>query len=725
LREPLSLLALSSEQAMPLDPKWKLRDLGEDVIVEVTRGLMALDDVGRSSWELSKLLGRGRYGCGQRPRSVLLEVHRELFGNHLSTARRDDAYEIEMLRRDLESAVRAGWLVLRRTRRPVAIIPLDPGEPASLGPEDQVATPDDWIQVMLFDSAGNPMPSDLEPAAEPAFDVTLASGKVIQDSTLMNGFGRVPSIEPGAPSACSVAFPNMATRPPAKLDDAGPVGDPKIDPSLVRGSLLGPTLVTRRELANPQPAVLDATNVYQLRRRRAEVIECEHFNEGGAVFLPGDSPALLRPGADRVQGIDVLKACLLRARDVSLSRILVIGHDAASQERADSVLHLLTGNREKWATVSNTAGTEADEREILRWVALQKGWACEPGADVAPAAREFQRAYNAERSGSIRADGTVDESTWGAFFDLYIEALQPGRLPPAPRPQYPIGDETTRTGPNAGRPRGSYPFVVFGTNGPGNAPITIAKYGAGSEVHYTDLQPLNPQYRIGEEPEFVGQTLNVPWDWAPKLVLAGYAVEQDPSDPPDVPPDAPGVDWLPRPGPRAIGLGGDYLIVPYSLDRRRRAAARHVEVLFFDEELVGDASDVYDPRETTLVYLDPRGDVSRLADLVIQFPIPLSDASALPHVYALESEDGAIRKTRKLASDARANAIGNAEIYFDHVPDGHKYRLRCEEPEDSYDVFSYRYLSMAGPADSDDTDAVRQALRAKYVDRVDWMEVES
>ena len=69
------------------------------------------------------------------------------------------------------------------------------------------------------------------------------------------------------------------------------------------------------------------------------------------------------------------------------------------------------------------------------------------------------------------------------------------------------------------------------------------------------MQPMNPQYRIGQEPEFVGQTLNVPKEWAPKLVAAGYTVQQDPivpSPPSPAPPSGPPALLTP---PKAIGCG--------------------------------------------------------------------------------------------------------------------------------------------------------------------------
>jgi hypothetical protein len=116
----------------------------------------------------------------------------------------------------------------------------------------------------------------------------------------------------------------------------------------------------------------------------------------------------------------------------------------------------------------------------------------------------------------------------------------PGPTPSA-TPLFPIGDDSTRSGRNAGRPTGRVPFVVLGTSGPGNAPVTLAQYGSGSAADYTQLQPLNPQYRIGVDAEFVGQALNVPLAWASKLQAAGYVVQQDadfhPPMPPAPPPD--------------------------------------------------------------------------------------------------------------------------------------------------------------------------------------------
>jgi hypothetical protein len=637
---------------MLLDAHWKVRDLGDDVILEVTSSSARSHDAGRSSWELHQLLDRGL--SNYRTQSVLLAVHRELFGWRAPT--RDAAQHLEAVQRDLESAVRSGRLTLRRTRRPQVTILLDRELAPALGPASSVATRDDWIQVMLFDSAGDPMPSDLEPAEESVFDVALANGKVVKDSALMNGFGRVASIEPGAPSACSVAFPKLAKRLPAKLDEAGPVGDPKIDPSLVRGSLVGPTWITRRELANSQAALLDATNVYQLRRRRADVVECEHFNDQGVVFLPGDSPAPLRPSAEPVHGIDALKACLVLGKDVAVDRILVAGHHATvSEEMARSVAYLLTAQRNEWVDLSTAKGTEADYRCILHWIAATKGWACEPQPDAAPAVLEFQRAYSAEFGAAIGVDGIVGRETWGAFFDMYMRALRPAPPPteglPVPRDPspggdgalYPIGDESTRSGANAGRPVGQYPFVVIGTNGPGNAPITIAKYGAGSETYYVELQPLNPQYRIGEQAEWVGQTLNVPWEWAPKLLDAGYTVEQDPLPPAPRPPLLdPGPAPLPTPGPSAVGCGAHHLTTPFSRGRNRRTIQRHVEVAFLSSQDplpivacgTGDGPcdsskcELYDPREYGFEYVL----VGAVAAVVTVYDLSTNAPLAATHV---------------------------------------------------------------------------------------------
>jgi len=114
-----------------------------------------------------------------------------------------------------------------------------------------------------------------------------------------------------------------------------------------------------------------------------------------------------------------------------------------------------------------------------------------------------------------------------------IPSLPPMPLPPAP-PQpspmpapYPVGDASTRTGRNAGRPTG-YPFIHL--HGESTWPAKIAEQATGSEANYPQMSRLNPQFsKDGLHWVNIrsGDALNIPWEWAPKL--AGlYRIEVDP-----------------------------------------------------------------------------------------------------------------------------------------------------------------------------------------------------
>jgi len=132
---------------------------------------------------------------------------------------------------------------------------------------------------------------------------------------------------------------------------------------------------------------------------------------------------------------------------------------------------------------------------------------------------------------------------------------QPGQPPvpappPPPVPIYTIAGPETYTGAmNTGRPKPSA-MVYTGVMGPGNAPITIAQYGSGSQSNYQQLGPLNPQLVIGNPSAGVrmmggqvNQAINVPWEWATRLKSAGYDVRQDLGAGPDVVATA-GVDTI-------------------------------------------------------------------------------------------------------------------------------------------------------------------------------------
>ena len=79
-------------------------------------------------------------------------------------------------------------------------------------------------------------------------------------------------------------------------------------------------------------------------------------------------------------------------------------------------------------------------------------------------------------------------------------------------------------------------------------------------------------------------------------------------------------------------------------------------------------------------------------DLILRFPIKLKEADALPHTYELESDDGTITRTRKLASDGRANAKERVELYFEHLPLVHAYKVTCKDDGEPYELFEFEKL---------------------------------
>src|SRR4029079_3828416 len=130
------------------------------------------------------------------------------------------------------------------------------------------------------------------------------------------------------------------------------------------------------------------------------------------------APSPLREGAARVTGLDALRATLARAR--GRQPVVICGHHPSlSLERAQSVQHLLGGQRPEWAALSVRVATRADGEAVLRWAAEELDLPCDPlpDGDDDAAIREFQRAYNEEHAPKLELTGTMDEATWGAVFD--------------------------------------------------------------------------------------------------------------------------------------------------------------------------------------------------------------------------------------------------------------------------------------------------------------------
>jgi hypothetical protein len=101
---------------------------------------------------------------------------------------------------------------------------------------------------------------------------------------------------------------------------------------------------------------------------------------------------------------------------------------------------------------------------------------------------------------------------------------------PAPTPlpgALPIGDDSTRTGRNAGRPTG-YPFIHL--RGESTYPAKIAGQATGSQANYTQMTAINPQFApdgVHWKNIQTGDALNIPWAWVPKLTGL-YLLQVDP-----------------------------------------------------------------------------------------------------------------------------------------------------------------------------------------------------
>ena len=116
---------------------------------------------------------------------------------------------------------------------------------------------------------------------------------------------------------------------------------------------------------------------------------------------------------------------------------------------------------------------------------------------------------------------------------------QPPPMPPPgvlPTPgTLPIGDDSTRSGRNAGRPSG-YPFIHL--RGESTYPAKIAGQATGNQGNYPQMSAINPQFAadgVHWKNIQTGDALNIPWAWVPKLSSL-YRIEVDPGvQPPSLP----------------------------------------------------------------------------------------------------------------------------------------------------------------------------------------------
>ena len=139
---------------MAASRQWRIRDLGEDVVVEVWPAARPADP-GRTVWEVESLLRRALDRRDAEAARVLSDVYAELYGPTLR------GVSPQALRQELIAAARAQKLVARREpKRVIGVRLLDAVVDDALGPA--LATPEPelvWIGVRLVDQDGVPVPN--------------------------------------------------------------------------------------------------------------------------------------------------------------------------------------------------------------------------------------------------------------------------------------------------------------------------------------------------------------------------------------------------------------------------------------------------------------------------------------------------------------------------------------------------------------------------------------
>jgi hypothetical protein len=176
--------------------QWRLRDVGDDVIVEAWPSARLPELELATVWEVETLLRRGLDDRDRAANRLLLEVHAELYG---VTSRGTSP---ATLRQDLTASARACNLVVRREMRPSVQIPLfdavlEPVLGPSTGPPEAELA---WIGIMLVDQDGVPVPNR-------PYRVIAPDGQTYQGQLDSHATAFVRNIPPGS---CTVFCPDYA-----------------------------------------------------------------------------------------------------------------------------------------------------------------------------------------------------------------------------------------------------------------------------------------------------------------------------------------------------------------------------------------------------------------------------------------------------------------------------------------------------------------------------------
>lgn len=203
------------------------------------------------------------------------------------------------------------------------------------------------------------------------------------------------------------------------------------------------TDITRHDHDKVFDKPTDASHKFKVTDKRVHVLEMAdaHFNHDSATLMPDHAAEHLGDGSphgDKLTALAVLKAAYLHARANPSWKLHVVGHTdtsgaadynmTLSKQRADNVVSMLLGEREKWIQQAIAKHKTEDIKQYLKFAFDHKKFPCDPGpidnvdnAVLHRRGREFQKAYNVEfgpqGDAKIGEDGTVGmhlarSSTW-------------------------------------------------------------------------------------------------------------------------------------------------------------------------------------------------------------------------------------------------------------------------------------------------------------------------
>jgi hypothetical protein len=89
---------------------------------------------------------------------------------------------------------------------------------------------------------------------------------------------------------------------------------------------------------------------------------------------------------------------------------------------------------------------------------------------------------------------------------------------------------------------------------------------------------------------------------------------------------------------------------------------------------------------------------------IVELPMTMDEAAALPHKFTLTSDDGNVSQTLTLAADGRAgDADGTVILTFTGLAEHHTYTLQCDNSDTIYALFKnvdYDQLHQITPAEA-------------------------